>query len=185
MPISGASSPLHFEVKETHPPRSEARASSAARRRPGSEHAHKRPPRRRRALMTSLSCAVRELGARADARFPRWPTIAPPRGPGTRQHEGDTTFQLRAPLPPPRHRGEEGKRLWGTSGCAGARVARPPAAFRLGRTDSALAGPGGHGRCVLSPPGFIWLQRVHFKARVTPTSCQCPGTSFPLSSGGA
>lgn len=36
-----------------------------------------------------------------------------------------------------------------------------------------------------APPGFIWLQRVLCKARVTPTSCQRPSTSFPLSSGDA
>lgn len=135
----GASSPLHFEVKETRP-RLRACAHAPPRR------------RRRRGLMTSLACAAREPGARADARPPCWPPIAPPRSPGTRRHEGDTAFQLRAPLPPPRHRGEEGKRPRGTSGSVGARVARPPAAFRLGRADLALAGPRGDGRCVPSSP---------------------------------
>lgn len=62
--------------------------------------------------------------------FPFPPRIsAPPVGSAPRQHEGDAAFKLRAPLPPPRHRGEEGRRPRG-----------PRAAWALG--GAAARGPG-------------------------------------------
>lgn len=81
------------------------------------------------------------------------------------QHEGDTTFKLRAPFPTPRHRREEGKWSRGTSRCVGALVAPRLTAFRLGRTELSLAGPRSPWRepPVRSPnPSsfffFFWLQ---------------------------
>lgn len=87
-------------------------------------------------------------------------------GPLTRQHEGDTTFKLRAPLPTPRHRREEGKRPPGRA---------PPAAFRLGRADLARAGPGAPGGRAMAPEGC-------FQARVTPAtvSARAPGFFLPM-----
>lgn len=65
-------------------------------------------------------------------------------GPVTPQHEGDTAFKLRAPLPAPRHRGEEGKRprvarLRGRSGGPAAQTWPSQAPEPLGAAGAFLA----------------------------------------------
>lgn len=171
---------------ETHRPRgwgsraTSARAVLALRLRSGTAQPrlpHVQPPspddvkrlRRQRA----------DWRADAEAQVPLSLRIPVPVGPVPQQHEGDTPFELRAPLPPPRHRGEEGKRPRGTSGRVGAPVARP-------RADGSLAGPGNtRGRPgVPRPPGFIWLQWLLFKARVTPATVGAWAASLHFTLGG-
>ena len=98
-----------------------------------------------------------EQGAREEVQGVFSRRVPVPVRPLTRQYEGDATLKLRAPLSTPRHRREKGKpRIWR---CVSARVARRPAAFRPGRTDLALAGPGspwGSGRWVPPRPQYLF-----------------------------
>ena len=71
----------------------------------------------------------------------------------------------------------------GTWGCVGARVARPPATFRLG-PSLALGSPAGRPLRPQPPPppapGFIWLQWILFRARGSPATASVPAPSFHL-----
>ena len=78
----------------------------------------------------------------------------------------------------------------GTWGCVGARVARPPATFRLG-PSLALGSPAGRPLRPQPPPaapGFIWLQWLEgiFRARGSPATASVPAPSFhlPVRAGG-
>lgn len=125
---SGVPPPLHFLRKEvaTSTPRRAAPhdgvlSAASARRRRRSAHAQWRPSAPAGAApMTSNTCAASERDARAQAWVPFSPRLPAPVGPAPRRHEGDAAFKLRAPLPPPRHRGEEGRRP-GAAGRGGAR----------------------------------------------------------------